>query len=686
VFPTGVAVDGQGDVFIDDLHLGEVEVLAGLPVTVSHATPTVSVSDASLPYNGNAFSATDSVAGVVTGVDTTPASTLEGVAPTLTYYQGTYSTLAALNTALAGGLTGSSTAPSLPGSYTVVASFAGSIDYSSGQAIATFTIGQAMPTVSVSDAGGTYKGSSFPATATVAGVVTSGANADSTPAATLESVGLTLDYEQVDSSGNVIADLGSNAPLYAGSYKVIASFAGSTDYSNASATSTTFTIQQAAPSVSVSDGGGTYKGSSFPATATVAGVVTSGANADSTPASTLEGVGLTLDYVLLNSNGTTTDLGSSAPTLPGNYTVTASFAGSTDYTKASKTAPFTIGQPTTSITPSVTSTSGLAVGVPGQPLTDKFAVTYGVNGPTQGIVFTINYGDGTTLTTSASTGGPSITLDHIYTATGTFTIQVTAKDGNGVVSQQATQSVKVSTVAMESDASGGTALAVGGNAAGGETIFVTGTNTSGTAVSVTLDKTALGTFTPTGHIFVYGQGGKDTITLQPYVVGKTSYYIHVPAFLYGEGTGSDHISAAGSAANNVLSGHGTNEVLTGGQGRDLLIGGTGASTLNAGVGDEILIGGSTNYDIGSNAGMTYDKQLKALDAVMAEWGSADPYATRLSALAGYLNTSTVHDNSANGQPLSDQLLGNASANDWFFAGLNDVVKGKSKTAKVTAIQ
>jgi hypothetical protein len=160
----------------------------------------------------------------------------------------------------------------------------------------------------------------------------------------------------------------------------------------------------------------------------------------------------------------------------------------------------------------------------------------------------------------------------------------------------------------------------------------------------------------------------------------------VPAFLYGEGTGGDHISAAGSAANNVLSGHGAKEVLTGGHGRDLLIAGTGAATLNAGVGDDILIGGSTNYDIGSTSGMTYDQQLRALDAVMAEWGSTDPYATRLSALAGYLNTSTVHDNSANGKPLSDQLLGNASANDWFFAGLNDVVKGKSKTAMVTAIQ
>ena len=203
---------------------------------------------------------------------------------------------------------------------------------------------------------------------------------------------------------------------------------------------------------------------------------------------------------------------------------------------------------------------------------------------------------------------------------------------------------------------------------------------------MTLNKTSLGTFTPSGHIFVYGQGGKDTITLKPFVVGNTNYYIKVPAFLYGEGSGGDHISAAGSAANNVLSGHGANEVLTGGQSRDLLIGGTGAATLNAGVGDDILIGGSTNYDIGSNPGMTYAQQLLALDAVMAEWGSADSYATRLSALAGYLNTNTVHDNSVNGAAVLDQLYGNSKANDWFFAGVNDSVTGKNSNDLITTIK
>jgi hypothetical protein len=55
---------------------------------------------------------------------------------------------------------------------------------------------------------------------------------------------LTLDYEQLDANGNVVRDWGASAPTQAGSYKVIASFAGSADYTGGSA-SATFTITPA---------------------------------------------------------------------------------------------------------------------------------------------------------------------------------------------------------------------------------------------------------------------------------------------------------------------------------------------------------------------------------------------------------------------------------------------------------
>jgi hypothetical protein len=196
-------------------------------LTVTPATPTASVADAGGTYNGSAFAATATVA----GVDNTPAATLEGVAPTLSYYRGSYTSLGQL-----AGLTPLAGAPVQAGAYTVLASFAGSADYSGGQALTSFTIAQASPTVSVSDAGGTYDGSAFPATARVNG------------AGSLEGVPVTLDYQQLDGSGKVVADLGSTAPSTAGSYQVSATFAGSTDYAAASA-SAAFSVGRASPTV-----------------------------------------------------------------------------------------------------------------------------------------------------------------------------------------------------------------------------------------------------------------------------------------------------------------------------------------------------------------------------------------------------------------------------------------------------
>ncbi len=99
--------------------------------------PSVSVTDNSGTYTGSAFAASASVMGVSGGA----GSTLEGVGLTLTYYSGTY-TLSNLPSS-----GGSSSAPITAGSYTVVASFAGSTDYSSASALANFTIGQAVLTV-----------------------------------------------------------------------------------------------------------------------------------------------------------------------------------------------------------------------------------------------------------------------------------------------------------------------------------------------------------------------------------------------------------------------------------------------------------------------------------------------------------------------------------------------------------
>ena len=100
-------------------------------VNVAKATPTVIVSGAGGPVTGAPYPATATVAGVVSGVDSTPAASLEGVTPTMAYYAGATAT----GTPLSG-------APSAAGAYTVVANFSGSADYmSAASSPVTFIIG-----------------------------------------------------------------------------------------------------------------------------------------------------------------------------------------------------------------------------------------------------------------------------------------------------------------------------------------------------------------------------------------------------------------------------------------------------------------------------------------------------------------------------------------------------------------
>ncbi len=300
-----------------------------------------------------------------------------------------------------------------------------------------------------------------------------GPEQDGTPSAGLEGVSLTLDYQQLDANGDVISDLGAAAPTSAGSYQVTASFAGSTDYGAASA-STTFTIAlpattttvssslnpsvfnqsvkftatvtnasgaaaptgsveffdgsidlgagsalhragagytstisikslpagvdnvvavytatgdfasssgsvaqtvtPATPKISVKDAGGVYNGTAYAATATVAGVV---AGVDNSPSPTLEGVGLTLEYVQINADGSKTDLGSTAPTGDGSYTATAAFAGSADYAAGSKTVAFTIRQAAPKL--AVTDASGAYNGLPYAATATVAGVVVGVD-------------------------------------------------------------------------------------------------------------------------------------------------------------------------------------------------------------------------------------------------------------------------------------------------------------------
>ena len=126
------------------------------------------------------------------------------------------------------------------GSYTITAAL-GSLaaqNYTFQFVSGTLTVSRATPTVTVSDPGGTYTGSTFPATALVNG------------AASLQGVTPSVAYYAGSLTAAQLASATplSGAPSAAGTYTVEAAFAGSTDYTAASSSPAHFTITPASPS------------------------------------------------------------------------------------------------------------------------------------------------------------------------------------------------------------------------------------------------------------------------------------------------------------------------------------------------------------------------------------------------------------------------------------------------------
>ena len=204
-------------------------------------------------------------------------------------------------------------------------------DYTLTQPTTTASITPATPAVSVSDSGATYKGSAFIATASVAGV---GGQAGSQ----LEGVAPTPVYFAGSTATSTpLAD----APIDAGTYTVVATFPGSTDYAASTSQPVTLSITAARPTVSVFESGSIYDGSAVNATATVTGV-------SGQAGFELEGVAPSpVYYAGSSTNGTAL---ADAPVDAGTYTVIATFPGSNDYTP-SNSAPvtFTIARATPSL-------------------------------------------------------------------------------------------------------------------------------------------------------------------------------------------------------------------------------------------------------------------------------------------------------------------------------------------------
>ena len=180
---------------------------ASTTIAVAKATPVLKLSDPGGEYDGAPFGASVTVAGVAN--DSSPSASLEGVAPTLTFYSGTGTTGPNLGT----------TAPAAVGVYTVVASFAGSADYAAVQsAPVTFTITAGTDAIglSVSTSSSVY-GEPVTLMARVTSSVTPGGTV------TFFDGGDALGTVPLNSSGEAVL---TTSALAAGPHSVTATFSG----------------------------------------------------------------------------------------------------------------------------------------------------------------------------------------------------------------------------------------------------------------------------------------------------------------------------------------------------------------------------------------------------------------------------------------------------------------------------
>ena len=452
-------------------------------------------------------------------------------------------------------------------------------------------------------------------------------------------------------------------------------------------TSATLTITNTAPIATLSNGGTVYENT--------AGMVSFSSPFDPSDTDTAAGFTYSYDFdndgtyeVVDSTSATATVPASYLADGPGNRTVQGRITDKDGgYTECTTTLAINNVAPAASI-------SGPTNGVPGQPRTITFsAIDSSTVDQAAGFTYAINWEDGTPLQTinRKPGNGSGVAVDHVYTAPGAYDIQVVAfdKDDGASISFIRTQTIQRAELQ-------GNDIAIGGTL-GNDTITISPDkkNPANLSVSVKTSNTALvdNTFHSTGHILVYGQAGDDVILVQSNKIKGTTYYVTVPALLYG-GDGKDTLDVSGSTANNVLSGDADDDHLFGSvAGHDLLIGGIGGDKLDASnSGGDLLIGGTTDFDLASTL-TNYDMKLVALYAIMAEWGRTDlgtptdpsGYLARVHHLDGslsdglglnglaFLNSTTVHEDGT-----SDTLTGSLTSLDWFFALLagaeQDVIK------------
>jgi hypothetical protein len=177
-----------------------------------------------------------------------------------------------------------------------------------------------------------------------------------------------------------------------------------------------------------------------------------------------------------------------------------------------------------------------------------------------------------------------------------------------------------------------------------------------------------------------GGGGTNTLRYNQYTGDITvDLALNLASLVDGGAPGSlFHVAnVVGSIGNSLIVGDASANVLNGGTGRNIIIGGLGSDLITGGGGDNILIGG---YSVN-------DQNLTALNAIFAEWTSADSLSTRkndilnggglnghflLTPIANANHPATVFDDG-----VVDQLFDGAGLSWFFWNPRNDSINNGS---------
>lgn len=245
---------------------------------------------------------------------------------------------------------------------------------------------------------------------------------------------------------------------------------------------------------------------------------------------------------------------------------------------------------------------------------------------------TVDWGDGSPVEPAQvipATGGGSVFSTHAYAQGGVYTVTVTITDAAGGSDSQEAQAV------------------IAGAGIQNGVLQIVGDES---ANSVSVNQQGNGWLKV--HSDIFTDENHRTFTLSS-----------VQAIQIWLGAGDDRATLAGNLSiPTVIVGGNGNDQLFGGGGRSILIGGDGVDRLVGGPGDDLLIDGTT----------AYDENDAALLALLDEWNSDRPFATRVARLragvtvpggttARLLAGTTVFDDGD-----VDRLTGSAGQ-DWLFS-------------------